>query len=77
MLEDLKHSSASEPRLVILGTVTANPEELGGNIPIPAPPDLGDLKGFAEGFKAPPLTESLSYSGARVMTPERLSLINR
>jgi protochlorophyllide reductase len=49
----LKHSSASEPRLVILGTVTANPKELGGKIPIPAPPDLGELKGFAEGFKAP------------------------
>ena len=53
MLEDLKHSSSSQPRLVILGTVTANPKELGGKIPIPAPPDLGDLKGFKEGFKAP------------------------
>ena len=53
MLEDLKKSSSSEPRLVILGTVTANPKELGGKIPIPAPPDLGDLKGFEEGFKAP------------------------
>ncbi len=53
MLEDLQKSSTSEPRLVILGTVTANPKELGGKIPIPAPPDLGDLKGFEEGFKAP------------------------
>ena len=53
MLEDLQKSSASERRLVILGTVTANPKELGGKIPIPAPPDLGDLKGFEEGFKAP------------------------
>jgi len=53
MLEDLQKSSASEARLVILGTVTANPKELGGKIPIPAPPDLGDLKGFEEGFKAP------------------------
>ena len=53
MLEDLQKSSTDEPRLVILGTVTANPKELGGKIPIPAPPDLGDLKGFAEGFKAP------------------------
>ncbi|MCX7595523.1 MAG: protochlorophyllide reductase [Fischerella sp.] len=50
MLEDLK-KSAAEPRLVILGTVTHNPEELGGKIP--PRPDLGDLKGFAEGFKAP------------------------
>ena len=53
MLEDLQKSSLDEPRLVILGTVTANPKELGGKIPIPAPPDLGDLKGFEEGFKAP------------------------
>jgi protochlorophyllide reductase len=51
MLEDLKHSSSSDPRLVILGTVTHNPKELGGKIP--PRPDLGDLKGFADGFKAP------------------------
>ncbi|PSN14436.1 protochlorophyllide oxidoreductase, partial [filamentous cyanobacterium CCP5] len=37
----------------ILGTVTANPKELGGKIPIPAPPDLGNLEGFEQGFKAP------------------------
>ncbi|MBE9222459.1 protochlorophyllide reductase [Cyanobacterium stanieri LEGE 03274] len=53
MLEDLKKSGNPHPRLVILGTVTANPKELGGKIPIPAPPDLGDLKGMEEGFKAP------------------------
>ena len=53
MLNDLKNSAAAEPRLVILGTVTANPKELGGKIPIPAPPDLGDLKGFEQGFQAP------------------------
>ncbi len=53
MLEDLQKSSVDEARLVILGTVTANPKELGGKIPIPAPPDLGDLKGFEAGFKAP------------------------
>jgi protochlorophyllide reductase len=53
LLEDLKNSGAKEPRLVILGTVTANPKELGGKIPIPAPPDLGDLQGMETGFKAP------------------------
>jgi protochlorophyllide reductase len=53
MLEDLQKSGNPEPRLVILGTVTANPKELGGKIPIPAPPDLGDLEGFKQGFKAP------------------------
>jgi protochlorophyllide reductase len=51
MLEDLKHSTTAEPRLVILGTVTHNPDELGGKIP--PRPDLGDFKGFAEGFKEP------------------------
>ncbi|AFZ22664.1 NADPH-protochlorophyllide oxidoreductase [Cylindrospermum stagnale PCC 7417] len=50
-LEDLKNSSSSEPRLVILGTVTHNPKELGGKIP--PRPDLGNLDGFAAGFKGP------------------------
>lgn len=53
MLDDLKASPAEDKRLVILGTVTANPKELGGKIPIPAPPDLGSLEGFEQGFKAP------------------------
>ncbi|MEB3211637.1 MAG: protochlorophyllide reductase [Leptolyngbyaceae bacterium] len=53
LLEDLKHSPEEDKRLVILGTVTANPKELGGKIPIPAPPDLGNLEGFEAGFKAP------------------------
>jgi len=51
LLEDLKNSLFQERRLVILGTVTHNPDELGGKIP--PRPDLGDLKGFAEGFKDP------------------------
>jgi protochlorophyllide reductase len=51
LLEDLKKSSAEDRRLVILGTVTHNPDELGGKIP--PRPDLGDLKGFERGFKAP------------------------
>lgn len=53
MLPDLKASPAADKRLIILGTVTANPKELGGKIPIPAPPDLGNLEGFEAGFKAP------------------------
>jgi len=53
MLDDLKNSSVEDKRLAILGTVTANPKELGGKIPIPAPPDLGDLRGFEAGFKPP------------------------
>jgi protochlorophyllide reductase len=53
MLDDLRQSPADDKRLIILGTVTANRKELGGKIPVPAPPDLGDLEGFAKGFKAP------------------------
>lgn len=49
MLDDLKHSGSPDPRLVILGTVTHNPDELGGKIP--PRPDLGNLDGFAAGFK--------------------------
>ena len=51
MLEDLKNSASTAPRLVILGTVTHNPDELGGKIP--PRPDLGELDGFAAGFKEP------------------------
>ncbi|MFM7634044.1 MAG: protochlorophyllide reductase [Cyanobacteriota bacterium] len=53
LLPDLQRSSHPSRRVVILGTVTANSKELGGEIPIPAPADLGDLSGFAAGFKAP------------------------
>ena len=41
------------PRLITLGTVTANLEEFGGKVPIPAPADLGDLQGLEAGFLAP------------------------
>ena len=53
LLDQLQRSQHPSRRLVILGTVTANSKELGGKIPIPAPADLGDLSGFAAGFKAP------------------------
>lgn len=51
LLEDMKRSPGTDKRMVILGTVTHNPDELGGKIP--PRPDLGELKGFAEGFKEP------------------------
>lgn len=51
MLDDLKASPAADKRLIILGTVTHNPDELGGKIP--PRPDLGNLDGFAQGFKDP------------------------
>ncbi len=51
MLKDLQKSTS--PRLVTLGTVTANSEEFGGKVPIPAPADLGDFQGLKDGFKDP------------------------
>jgi protochlorophyllide reductase len=53
LLPDLERSTWSSRRLITLGTVTANSEEFGGKIPIPAPADLGDLAGLEAGFQAP------------------------
>jgi protochlorophyllide reductase len=60
LLDDLKAAhgrpktgGAGPARLITLGTVTANSEEFGGKVPIPAPADLGDLAGLAAGFQAP------------------------
>lgn len=51
LLEDMQRSTYRDRRLVILGTVTHNPDELGGKIP--PRPDLGNFEGFAAGFKKP------------------------
>jgi protochlorophyllide reductase len=57
LLADLQAAGgavAGQPaRLITLGTVTANSEEFGGKVPIPAPADLGDLQGLEAGFLAP------------------------
>jgi len=56
LIDDLKAANGrlgGPARLITLGTVTANSEEFGGKVPIPAPADLGDLAGLAAGFKAP------------------------
>lgn len=56
LIGDLKAANnrlGGPARLITLGTVTANSEEFGGKVPIPAPADLGDLAGLAAGFKAP------------------------
>jgi protochlorophyllide reductase len=50
LMDDLSQSK-NEPRCVILGTVTHNPNELGGKIPPQA--NLGDLSGLAKGVKGP------------------------
>ncbi|OIP78822.1 MAG: protochlorophyllide oxidoreductase [Oscillatoriales cyanobacterium CG2_30_44_21] len=51
LLEDMKKSRYSDKRMVLLGTVTHNPDELGGKIP--PQPDLGNFEGFEQGFKPP------------------------
>jgi len=53
LLPDLQKSTRHGPRLITLGTVTANSAEFGGKVPIPAPADLGDLQGLKAGFKTP------------------------
>lgn len=44
-------SAANAPRLITLGTVTANSEEFGRRIPIPAPENLGNFEGFKPALK--------------------------
>jgi protochlorophyllide reductase len=51
LLDDLKQANQPTGRLVTLGTVTANSEEFGGKVPIPAPADLGNLQGLEAGFR--------------------------
>jgi len=73
LLEDIKKSPAEDKRVVILGTVTANPKELGGKIPIPAPPDLGNLEGFEAGFKAPvPMINGTKFKSRKAYQDSKL-----
>jgi protochlorophyllide reductase len=51
LLPELQKSPETDKRLVILGTVTHNPDEPGGKV-YPRP-DLGNLEGFEAGFKTP------------------------
>jgi protochlorophyllide reductase len=53
LLPQLLQSRQPQPRLITLGTVTANSEEFGGKVPIPAPADLGDFAGLKAGFLEP------------------------
>lgn len=53
LLDQLESNGSIAPRLITLGTVTANAAEFGGKVPIPAPANLGDLAGLEAGFKAP------------------------
>jgi protochlorophyllide reductase len=51
LLDDLKKNPEPDKRVVILGTVTHNPDEPGGKV-YPRP-NVGDFEGFEAGFKDP------------------------
>lgn len=51
LLDDLKRNPESDKRVVILGTVTHNPDEPGGKV-YPRP-NVGNFEGFEAGFKDP------------------------
>ena len=53
LLPALQRSQHPQRRLITLGTVTANSEEFGGKVPIPAPANLGDFAGLKAGFRDP------------------------
>lgn len=67
---------AANPRLVTLGTVTANSEEFGGKIPIPAPADLGDFQGFEAGFHAPiAMIDGKAFKPGKAYKDSKLALM--
>ena len=53
LLPALQRSQHPQRRLITLGTVTANSEEFGGKVSIPAPANLGDFAGLKAGFRDP------------------------
>jgi protochlorophyllide reductase len=66
---DLHKASNPAPRRVTLGTVTANSKEFGGKVPIPAPADLGDLRGLEAGFRAPvAMTDGKAFESGKACT---------
>lgn len=61
-------SSGGRPwaRLIALRTVTADSEEFGGTVPIPAPANFGDLPGLESGFFAPiSMTDGQSFKAGK------------
>ena len=74
LLPDLREAPAG--RLVSLGTVTANSEEFGGKIPIPAPADLGDLQGLEAGFTPPiAMIDGKTFKPGKAYKDSKLALM--
>ncbi len=77
LLTTQAHERASRPdfraRLITLGTVTANSEEFGGKVPIPAPADLGDLAGLEQGFLDPvAMTDGKAFKAGKAYKDSKL-----
>ncbi len=74
LLDDL--AKAPAPRLITLGTVTANSEEFGGKIPIPAPANLGELEGMAAGFRSPvAMIDGKAFKPGKAYKDSKLALM--
>jgi len=74
LLPDLQQAPA--PRLVALGTVTANSEEFGGKIPIPAPANLGELEGLEAGFTPPvAMIDGKAFKPGKAYKDSKLALM--
>lgn len=74
LLDDL--AAAPAPRLITLGTVTANSEEFGGKIPIPAPAHLGELAGFEAGFGPPvAMIDGKAFKPGKAYKDSKLALM--
>ncbi len=74
LLGDL--AAAPAPRLVTLGTVTANSEEFGGKIPIPAPANLGELAGLEAGFLPPvAMIDGKAFKPGKAYKDSKLALM--
>lgn len=74
LLGDL--AKAPAPRLITLGTVTANSEEFGGKIPIPAPANLGELAGFEAGFLPPiAMIDGKAFKPGKAYKDSKLALM--
>ncbi len=74
LMPDLR--AATAPRLITLGTVTANSEEFGGKVPIPAPADLGELAGLEAGFKLPmAMIDGKAFKPGKAYKDSKLALM--
>ena len=66
LLPDLRRAKLSPPRLITLGTVTANSEEFGGKVPIPAPAEIAGQRGWGHAPIPVAITSTISHQSRRL-----------